>query len=92
MAEGLTAMTVSARHPSGRFVLGPGVRLTWLPFGGAVLLNEKTLALAECVEEDAAVMGRLLAGERPDPGDPDVRRVVRDLLTSQWLVVTDEAK
>lgn len=94
MAEGLTTVTTSTRSPSSRVVLGPGVRLTPLPFGGAVLMNEKTLALVECTERDTAVIGRLLSGEHPGPGpdDADVRRVARDLLRSQWLVVTDEVK
>lgn len=92
MAEGLTTMTTSAASPSSRVVLGPGVRLTRLPFGGAVLMNEKTLALVECTERDAAVIERLLSGEHPGPDDADVRRVARDLLRSQWLVVTDEVK
>ncbi|MDJ0460325.1 actinodefensin-associated protein B [Streptomyces sp. H27-C3] len=90
----------TATSPSRRIVLGAGVRLTRLPFGGAVLMNEKTLALVECAERDAALIGCLLSGEcpglAPDPGpdsdDADLRRVARDLLRSQWLVVTDEAK
>jgi hypothetical protein len=92
MAEGLTIMTTSAKSPSSRVVLGPGVRLTPLPFGGAVLMNEKTLALVECTERDAAAIERLLSGEHPGPDDADVRRVAPDLLRSQWLVVTDEVK
>jgi hypothetical protein len=92
MAEGLTAMTTSTNSPARRVVLGPGVRLTHLLFGGAVLLNEKTLALAECTERDAAVIERLLSGEHPGPDDTDARRLTRDLLRSQWLVVTDEVK
>ncbi|MEU1853390.1 actinodefensin-associated protein B [Streptomyces sp. NPDC019990] len=91
MAEGLTTMTTSARS-SSRVLLGPGVRLTWLPFGGAVLMNEKTLALVECTERDAAVIERLLSGEHPDPDDADLRRVAPDLLRWRWLVVTDEVK
>ncbi|MCH6163101.1 actinodefensin-associated protein B [Streptomyces marispadix] len=72
--------------------LAPDVRLTWLPYGGAVLLHGRTLALAECDERDAALLGRLLAGERPDPDDPEALRVVRDLMDSRWLQVTDVAK
>ncbi|MFC9647161.1 MULTISPECIES: actinodefensin-associated protein B [unclassified Streptomyces] len=68
--------------------LAPGVRLTGLPFGGAVLINERTLALAECAEHDAGLLQRLLAKGRFDADDPDVPRLARHLLETRWLVVT----
>jgi len=36
------------------------VTITRLPFGGAVLINGRTLALLECAEPDAAVLAALL--------------------------------
>ncbi|MFJ9209991.1 hypothetical protein CU044_2287 [Streptomyces sp. L-9-10] len=76
--------------PSLSIALAPGVRLTWLPFGGAVLIDERTLALAECAEHDAGLLQRLLAKGRFDAGDTDTPRLARRLLESQWLVVTDD--
>ncbi|MEU0277792.1 actinodefensin-associated protein B [Streptomyces sp. NPDC006195] len=70
--------------------LAPGVRLTALPFGGAVLINERTLALAECAEHDAGLLQRLLAKGRFDAGDTDVPCLARRLLETHWLVVTDD--
>lgn len=92
MAEGLTAMTGPTSPPARGVTLAPGVVLTWLPFGGAVLMNENTLALAECGEKDAGVLRGLLAGELPARDDTDALRVARDLTTSQWLAVTDGVK
>jgi hypothetical protein len=94
LAEGLTTVTTNTREPSGCIGLGPRIRLTRLPFGGAVLVNETTLALVECAERDADALGRLLSGEHPGPGPEgaDLRRVAAELLRSRWLVVTDEAK
>jgi hypothetical protein len=92
-ASSASASADSAPPPAAKGLsLAPDVRLTWLPYGGAVLLHGRTLALAECDERDAALLGRLLAGGRPDPDDPEALRVVRDLIDSRWLQVTDVAK
>ncbi|MFE2032006.1 actinodefensin-associated protein B [Streptomyces scopuliridis] len=76
--------------PSLSVALAPGARLTGLPFGGAVLINERTLALAECAEHDAGLLQRLLAKGRFDASDTDVLRLARHLLETRWLVVTDD--
>ncbi|MFE2492741.1 actinodefensin-associated protein B [Streptomyces scopuliridis] len=95
MTEGL--MTVARTPPptlsvppSLSVALAPGVRLTGLPFGGAVLINERTLALAECAEHDAVLLQRLLAKGKFDASDTDVLRLARHLLETRWLVVTDD--
>ncbi len=92
MAEGLTSMTEQTSPPTRGVTLAPGVVLTRLPFGGAVLMNENTLALAECGETDAELLRRLLAGEQPARDDVAALRAVGDLISSQWLAVTDEVK
>ncbi|MEV4973876.1 actinodefensin-associated protein B [Streptomyces scopuliridis] len=88
-AEGL--MTVARTPPPALSVaLAPGVRLTGLPFGGAVLINERTLALAECAEQDAGLLQRLLAKGGFDASDTEVLPLARRLLETRWLVVTEE--
>jgi hypothetical protein len=75
----------------GAFTAAPGVTITPLPFGGAVLVNGRTLALLECAEPDAALLAALVAApanapELPDeiavPLDAAATRLVRD----GWLV------
>jgi len=75
----------------GTFTAAPGVTITPLPFGGAVLVNGRTLALLECAEPDAALLAALVAApangpELPDeiaaPLDAAATRLVRD----GWLV------
>jgi hypothetical protein len=75
----------------GALTAAPGVTITPLPFGGAVLVNGCTLALLECAEPDAALLAALLAApaDRPEragataaPLQAAARRLVRD----GWLV------
>jgi hypothetical protein len=75
----------------GTLTAAPGVTITPLPFGGAVLVNGRTLALLECAEPDAALLAALLAapadrheraGELAAPLQAAARRLVRD----GWLV------
>ena len=75
----------------GAFTAAPGVAITPLPFGGAVLVNGRTLALLECAEPDAALLAALVAAPADGPQLPDdiaaaldaaATRLVRD----GWLV------
>jgi hypothetical protein len=79
----------------GAFTAAPGVTITPLPFGGAVLVNGRTLALLECAEPDAALLAALVAapanrheraGEMAAPLQAAATRLVRD----GWLVPTTE--
>jgi hypothetical protein len=75
----------------GAFTAAPGVTITPLPFGGAVLVDGRTLALLECAEPDAALLaalvaapanGREHAGEMAVPLEAAATRLVHD----GWLV------
>ncbi len=75
----------------GTFTAAPGVTITPLPFGGAVLVNGRTLALLECAEPEAVLVAALvtapangpeLADEIAAPLDAAATRLVRD----GWLV------
>ncbi|MGI5430427.1 actinodefensin-associated protein B [Streptomyces sp. CA-179760] len=71
--------------------LAPQVRFTPLPFGGAVLVHASTLSIAECGEQEARVVERLLSHGLPGPGTGPageaVRRMSRELVTAGWLEV-----
>ncbi|AGM08980.1 actinodefensin-associated protein B [Amycolatopsis keratiniphila] len=64
------------------YELAEGVVFTRLPFGGGVLVEGATLALAECTESQAAVVQDLLDSpvKKPEQG------FAHDLLESGWLV------
>ncbi|MEA2221901.1 MAG: hypothetical protein QOH83_277 [Solirubrobacteraceae bacterium] len=75
----------------GAFTAAPAVTITPLPFGGAVLVNGRTLALLECAEPDAALLaalveapanGRERSGEMAVPLEAAATRLVDD----GWLV------
>jgi len=55
----------------GAFTAAPGVAITPLPFGGAVLVNGRTLALLECAEHDAALLATLVAAPAGGHALPD---------------------
>ena len=75
-----------------RLRLGPAVTLTPLPFGGAVLADGRTLAVAECGERDAAVIGRLLGvGTPPPEAGAGVARFIAQMLEAGWLVADRSA-
>ncbi|GAA1541244.1 hypothetical protein GCM10009730_57960 [Streptomyces albidochromogenes] len=66
--------------------LAPHVTLTRLPYGGAVLLNTVTLALAECGEPQAAALDGLLAsGLPPSDRESPPGRLAAELLATGWL-------
>ncbi|MEG8275810.1 actinodefensin-associated protein B [Streptomyces sp. AHA2] len=71
--------------------LAPQVRMTPLPFGGAVLVHASTLRVAECGEQEARVVERLLShglpGAGTGPAGEAVRRMSRQLADDGWLVV-----
>lgn len=78
----MTTRPAPAGATSLRFA--PGVTLTGLPFGGAVLVHGTTLALAEFDESDAALIDHLMRhGLAGAPRDP--RELVRALATGGWL-------
>jgi hypothetical protein len=68
-----------------------GVTITRLPFGGAVLINGRTLALLECAEPDAAVLAALLTAPAQRPALNDqmaavLERTASRLVDDGWLV------
>lgn len=80
-----------AQDMRGTLTAAPGITITPLPFGGAVLVNGRTLALLECAEPDAALLAALVAAPADGPQLPDdvaaaldaaATRLVRD----GWLV------
>lgn len=72
--------------------LAPDVTLTRLPYGGSVLLNAVTLALAECGEPQAFVIDRLLAAglSTADHASPPAY-LAAELVRSGWLTVSSPA-
>lgn len=67
--------------------LGEGVTLTALPFGGAVLAAGSTLAVSDCGEHDAEILGRLLGvGVPPPEAGAPVARFTAQLIAAGWLV------
>lgn len=75
-----------------RLRLGRAVTLTPLPFGGAVLADGRTLAVAECGERDAAVIDRLLGvGTPPPEAGAGVARFTAQMLEAGWLVADRSA-
>jgi hypothetical protein len=88
MAE--EAMMQRTKDLCGRFAPAPGVTMTRLPFGGAVLIDGRTLALLECAEPDAELLAALLAAPADDraraapaaPLEATATRLVRD----GWIV------
>lgn len=67
------------------------VTITPLPFGGAVLVNGRTLALLECAEPDAALLDVLVEPPRERPGwsgdmDAVLARMASRLIDDGWLV------
>ena len=76
----------------GALRAAPGVTITRLPFGGAVLVNGRTLALLECAEPDAALLDVLVAAPRERPGrgietiEAALARMASRLVDDGWLV------
>ncbi len=71
------------------------VTITRLPFGGAVLINGRTLALLECAEPDAAVLAALLTAPAHGDGLDDqmaavLERTASRLLAGGWLVAAPD--
>jgi hypothetical protein len=71
----------------------PGVTFTRLPQGGAVLVNGRTLALAEYGEPEAVLVDHLLTHGLSTPADgtqsppPDrLRRMAEQMIESGWLL------
>ena len=75
----------------GAFTAAPGVTITPLPFGGAVLVNGRTLALLECAEPDAALLAALVTApanrhERGGAMAPPLQAAAERLVHDGWLV------
>ena len=69
----------------------PDVTITRLPFGGAVLVNGRTLALLECAEPEAELLAALMtAPERPHGRADELAAALRlaatRLIQEGWLV------
>jgi hypothetical protein len=88
MAE--EAMMEPVQDLRGAFAAAPDVTITPLPFGGAVLVNGRTLALLECAAPEAGMLAVLLgaAGRRDGHGeqiDAALLRMARRLVDDGWL-------
>jgi hypothetical protein len=89
MAE--EAMMEPVEDLRGAFAAARDVTITPLPFGGAVLVNGRTLALLECAAPEAGALGVLLgaAGQLDGRGDGTAAalgRMARQLVDDGWLV------
>ena len=85
------------RDPHGAFAAAQDVTITRLPFGGAVLVNGRTLALLECAEPDAALLGALVAAPRErfasnGRRDAVLERMAKRLVDDGWLVPDTERR
>ena len=81
----------------GALRAAPDVTITRLPFGGAVLVNGRTLELLECAEPDAALLDALVAAPRERPGwtaemDAVLGRMASWLGDDGWLVAATERR
>ncbi|MFD5661715.1 actinodefensin-associated protein B [Streptomyces hirsutus] len=73
-------------RPGTALRLAPGVGLTPLPFGGAVLANGRTLAVSEIGPRDTLIVHRLLAvGMPPQEAGPWPTRFAGHLIEAGWL-------
>ena len=81
----------------GALRAAPDVTITRLPFGGAVLVNGRTLALLECAEPDTALLDVLVAAPRERPGrieeiEAVLARMASRLVDDGWLVPATERR
>jgi hypothetical protein len=89
MAE--EAMMQRTHDGRGAYSAARDVTMTRLPFGGAVLVNGRTLALLECAPPEAELIAALLAatgaanGSGAPPPEALERTAVR-LVEGGWLV------
>ena len=72
--------------PVNALDLGPGVTFARLPFGGGVLVNGATLALAECDQRHRELINAALAGDRAATSTRLAARLVAD----GWLAIRIE--
>jgi hypothetical protein len=95
MAE--EAMMERVQDLRGALRAAPDVTITRLPFGGAVLINGRTLALLECAEPDAALLHALVAAPPQRPGCTDemdavLGRMASRLVDDGWLIAAAERR
>jgi hypothetical protein len=95
MAEAAMMEHVEDLH--GALRAAPDVTITRLPFGGAVLVNGRTLALLECAEPDAALLHVLVEAPRERPGwteemDAVLGRMASRLIDDGWLIAATERR
>jgi hypothetical protein len=78
----------------GELKLAPDIGFTRLPFGGGVLLNSRTLAIAECDERDAENLAGLLAARDAAHADTDavMGRMAAQLLEAGWLIAVPDRR
>jgi hypothetical protein len=80
----------------GELKLAPDIGFTRLPFGGGVLLNSRTLAIAECDERDAETLASLLAARDSAHADTDadavMGRMAAQLLEAGWLIAVPDRR
>lgn len=70
--------------PVPTFALASGVSFARLPFGGGVLVNATTLAVAECDQQHRQYVDNLLTGVGPDAG-AELRQFAGELVRQGWL-------
>jgi len=74
--------------PAPAFAPAPGVSFARLPFGGGVLVNATTLAVAECDQQHRQYVDELLTGVGPDAGN-ELRRFAGELVLQGWLTIDE---
>jgi hypothetical protein len=84
----------------GELRLAADIGFTRLPFGGGVLLNRRTLAIAECDEREAENLARLLAlldteqtqVHTDTHTDAVLDGMAAQLLEAGWLIAVPERR
>ncbi|GAA1335626.1 actinodefensin-associated protein B [Saccharothrix algeriensis] len=73
--------------------IAPHVTVTQLPYGGAVLVDGVTLAVAECEDREAEFLDLLLSrGALPEGASPATRRFAEQLVGAGWFLAVDDER
>lgn len=76
----MTEPTTSPLRPAAQ------VTFTWLPCGGAVAVDSRTLQLAECGERVAEQLNQLLNRGVTEQDDTALREFAAELVKDGWLL------
>jgi hypothetical protein len=82
----MAAQPLTGPEPVPTLELSPDVTFARLPFGGGVLVNATTLAIAECDQRHRELVDAALAGDRTAISTRLAARLVKD----GWLVIRTE--